>query len=329
MGLDVYNRSVLVAKVTGWNYNERRYMKENLKLNRQMSKQEALTAPLQKLNLMDDFLFDAATMDIEACKIILELSLGIEIRSIRWKEGQKVIHNLPGKRGIRMDFYVEDEEGSLFDVEMQKRNEGNIPKRTRFYQALVDAPLLESGEKSFDGLKPSYIVVICGFDLYGKGKYRYTFESQCREVPGLAIGDDCKKIFLNTKGKNDREVEPSLPEFLHYIEESTEERVPGGCDERLRHLHKIIAGIKSSEQMGVTYMKMEERDRQIREAGKKEGMAMGQERGRKQGVELGVRALTEAFQEMGVSREATTALISAKFHISRSEALAYVKRYWK
>ena len=34
-----------------------------------------------------------------------------------------------------MDFYVEDEEGRIFDVEMQKRNEGNIPKRTRFCRA--------------------------------------------------------------------------------------------------------------------------------------------------------------------------------------------------
>lgn len=155
--------------------------------------------PLRQLNLMDDFLFDVATVDLETCQIILELSLGITIRQIRWKEGQKVIHNLPGKRGIRMDFYVQDMDGHVFDVEMQKRNEGNIPKRTRFYQALVDAPLLKSGEKGYDRLNPVYIVVICGFDLYGLGKYRYTFENLCREVEGLALGDGCRKVILNTK----------------------------------------------------------------------------------------------------------------------------------
>lgn len=101
-------------------------MKE--KLNKQMPEATNVLEPLQKLNLMDDFLFDVTTVDLEACKIILELSLGFKIREIKWKEGQKVIHNLPGKRGIRMDFYVIDEEGQIFDVEMQKRNEGNIPK---------------------------------------------------------------------------------------------------------------------------------------------------------------------------------------------------------
>ena len=46
-------------------------------------------------------LYTDATIDLETCKLIIELSLGINIRSIAWKEGQKVVHNLPGRRGIR------------------------------------------------------------------------------------------------------------------------------------------------------------------------------------------------------------------------------------
>ena len=251
-------------------------MEEKTKLNMQMYDPESVLAPLQKLNLMDDFLFDAATVDLETCKIIIELSLGITIRNIVWKEGQKVIHNLPGNRGIRLAFYVEDDQGQVFDVEMQKRNEGNIPKRTRFYQALIDAPMLKSGERGFDGLKPAYIVVICGFDLFGYGLYRYTFDNRCKEVPDLVMGDECQKIILNTKGKNDHEVEKALVDFLHYVEKSSEENVPEDCDERLKHLHKKISEIKSNEQMGVSYMKMEERDRLIREEGEKKGEKIGE-----------------------------------------------------
>lgn len=227
---------------------------------------------------MDDFLFDAATVDLETCKIIIELSLGITIRNIVWKEGQKVIHNLPGNRGIRLDFYVEDDQGQVFDVEMQKRNEGNIPKRTRFYQALIDAPMLKSGERGFDGLKPAYIVVICGFDLFGYGLYRYTFDNRCKEVPDLVMGDECQKIILNTKGKNDHEVEKALVDFLHYVEKSSDENVPEDCDERLKHLHKKIHQIKMSEEIGVSYMKMEERDRLIRDEGLRRGRAEGDAR---------------------------------------------------
>ena len=192
---------------------------------------------------MEDFLFDAATVDLETCKIIIELSLGITIRNIVWKEGQKVIHNLPGNRGIRLDFYVEDDQGQVFD-----------------------------------GLKPAYIVVICGFDLFGYGLYRYTFDNRCKEAPDLVMGDECQKIILNTKGKNDHEVEKALVDFLHYVEKSSDENVPEDCDERLKHLHKKIHKIKMSEEMGVSYMKMEERDRLIRDEGLRRGRAEGDAR---------------------------------------------------
>ena len=110
--------------------------------------QEDRWKPLKEMNLTDDFLFDVATAELENCKTIIEIIYWFAIKKTSsWKEGQKVIHNIPGKRGIRMDFVAESEDGRVFDVEMQNRKEGNIPKRTRFYQALMDAPLLKSGEK--------------------------------------------------------------------------------------------------------------------------------------------------------------------------------------
>ena len=47
----------------------------------------------------------------------------LTLKSLKWKEGQKVVHNIPGKRGIRMDFVAESEDGRVFDVEMQNRKE--------------------------------------------------------------------------------------------------------------------------------------------------------------------------------------------------------------
>ena len=254
-------------------------MSVNKQLNMRISNEEEILEPLRKLNLLDDFLFDVATVDLETCKIILELSLGIRIKKLSWREGQKVVHNLPGYRGIRMDFYAVAEDGTVFDVEMQKRNEGNIPKRTRFYQALVDSPMLKSGERGFDNLRPTVIIVICGFDLYGYGKYRYTFENRCLEDLTLPLGDDCKKVILNTKGNNKNEVESNLVDFLNYIENSEDESISECCDERLKNLHNKIRQIKSSVQIGVEYMKMEERDRLIREEAMQQGLAQGQSQG--------------------------------------------------
>ena len=215
-----------------------------------------------ELDLVDDYMFDVVTEDLESCKLILELAMGIRIKKIRWRENQKVIHNLPGKRGARLDFYVETEEGTVYDVEMQKRKRGNIPKRTRFYQSLIDVPMLKSGEESFDKLKPSVIVVICGFDLYGYGQYRYSFSNRCLEVDDLELGDETSKIILNTKGTNDAEEDPTLISFLHYVENSSEEVLEESSDPRLKRLHEIIESIRSNAEMEAQYMKGITRERE-------------------------------------------------------------------
>ena len=230
---------------------------------------------LQELNLTDDFLFDVATEELENCKAIIELTTGLRLKSLKWKSGQKVIHNLPGKRGVRLDFIAESEDGRIFDVEMQNRNEGNIPKRTRFYQALIDAPILKSGERGFDKMNPLYIIIICNYDPYGKKKYCYTFDNQCKEVPGLRLGDEVTKLLLSTRGENKEEVSKELVDFLHYVTESNENGLPDECDERLKRLHESIREIKASADMEVEYMKMEERERIIRDEGKQIGIING------------------------------------------------------
>lgn len=166
------------------------------KINDGTQKQTAVrpVKPFSELNLIDDFMFDVATEDLEICKYIIELSLNIRTKEICWKEGQKVLHNRPGRRGIRLDFYVVDENGKVYDVEMQYGNAGNLARRTRFYKALLDSPVLKSGEKGFENLPCTYVIFICGFDPFGYGKYRYTFANRCGEVPGLVLEEELSVI---------------------------------------------------------------------------------------------------------------------------------------
>ena len=52
--------------------------------------QEDAWKPLKEMNLTDDFLFDVATTELENCKTIIELSTGLRLKSLKWKEGQNV-----------------------------------------------------------------------------------------------------------------------------------------------------------------------------------------------------------------------------------------------
>lgn len=74
-------------------------MSVNKQLNMQILDRESILVPLQKLNLLDDFLFDTAMEDLETCKIILELARGVKIRNLQGvpKNCDERLKNLHGK----------------------------------------------------------------------------------------------------------------------------------------------------------------------------------------------------------------------------------------
>ena len=76
----------------------------------------------------------------------------------------------------------------IYDAEVQKRNTGGLAKRSRFYQALIDSTLLPPGEgMNFHPLPESFLIMITPFDLWGRGRYRYTFKMRCEEEPDLYL----------------------------------------------------------------------------------------------------------------------------------------------
>lgn len=103
------------------------------------------------------------------------------------------------------------------------KNTKNLPKRSRFYQSMIDSKLLEPGEKDFNKMNDVYIILIAPFDLFGEGKYMYTFQMTCQESFSVLLNDGATRIFLNTHGTNPEDVSPELVELLHYIENTTQE----------------------------------------------------------------------------------------------------------
>lgn len=60
--------------------------------------------------------------------------------------------------------------------------EGELAKRTHYYQGMIDMALLGKGkDATYDQLNTSFIIFICTFDLFGKGLPMYTFRHRCVE----------------------------------------------------------------------------------------------------------------------------------------------------
>ena len=156
---------------------------------------------------------------------------------------------------------------------------------------MIDSKLLIPGIAGYNGLNDVYIIMIMPFDLFGEGRYRYTFRMSCEEVPGLDLRDGVTRIFLNTRGSNAEGESEELIGLLRYFEDSSADSAMRSGSDRVMKLHEKVEKLRKSEEMGVRFMNAWEEkllDRQDGyEEGLEEGLAAGEKRGRKSGLAEG------------------------------------------
>ena len=173
---------------------------------------------LRDLTLLNRFLFAEAMDDPVNMRNLLEIILGREIVLKNLPQTEKEQRNSPLHKYVKLDVWAVDEDDTIYDTEPHQGEQEPLPKRSRLYQGMIDSKLLEAGEVDYTKLNNVYIIVITPYDVFGQGKYRYTFRMACREEPGLDLKDGAERIFLNTRGINPEEVSPELVELLHYME---------------------------------------------------------------------------------------------------------------
>ena len=136
------------------------------------------------------------------------------------------------------------------------------------------------GEVDFSNMKDCYSIIIAPFDLFGKELYQYTFQMTCAET-GQPLEDGATRIFLNTHGKNPKDISPELKELLYYMEHTTEEI---SCStSRLQEIKNHVNIVKSSEEIGVKYMQEWEEKILDKRKARAEGLAEGRAKGRAEG----------------------------------------------
>lgn len=209
----------------------------------------------EELDLKNAFLFAAALDEPETCQLILELILGRNIPPVQVHTEHTLLYS-SDFRSLRLDVYAADEMQVSYNLEMQNKDEGNLPKRSRYHQAEMDLTSLKPGE-DFNDLRPSFVIFICTFDPFGRNLYRYTFEERCKEQD-FPLGDGTCKIFLSTKGENREDVPEELIHFLQYVENSTDAYVEQIQDDKIQKLHKRVCSLKKSRRWEGRYMTLGE-----------------------------------------------------------------------
>ena len=194
-----------------------------------------------------------------------------------------------------MDARATETEGRNFATEMQNDTEkDDMRRRARFYQRLIDTPLLKSGrETRYKYLPPTIITFITQKDIFGKGLAKYTFTEQCEEIKDLHLEDGTTKIFLNMASKKG---EPILVSLLQYMKHTTLENPEILVkDERLTQLDDIVTEVKQSEEWEAVRMSI---------------LSIGLERGEQIGLKKGMaKSVLELLEENGPVSEKTKKMI--------------------
>ena len=128
-----------------------------------------MITPLSELPLHNDFMFGQVMRSEEICKLFLEELLGLDIQRIEFIDRQKDLTDSYEYHGIRLDVYLKDEKGTVFNVEIQADRRHDLPKRVRFYQSGIDRSELPKGA-DYAVLSESYIIFVCDFDYFHIGK---------------------------------------------------------------------------------------------------------------------------------------------------------------
>lgn len=262
-----------------------------------------------EISIQDDFVFGSVMSNKRLCQRLIQLILPrLKIERIEFPTVQKTVQESQFSRGVRFDVYTKDQDGVVYEIDMQVRHTLGLPQRVRYYQGRIDSEMLKHGQQ-YASLRQSYVIFICPFDPFGQGRHRYDFINYCKQNKSLELDDGRTAIFLNTKGtKND--VSNDLRNFLDYVDNKDVDN-----DEYVNELRDYIRNLSKNTEWRNDYMDnkthMMFHDEDVREEGKKAGIAAGK-------LEA-IRGTIELLHQMGLPEDQLRSKVQRQFDLSNAQ----------
>ena len=216
----------------------------------------------EELKISNQFMFrKVMESNQQLCKEMLETIFSKKIERIEYLETEKDMKVSYDSKGIRLDVYLNDSRGTVYNLEMQTQMKDYLPKRSRYYQSNIDIDNLLKG-MHYSELEESYVIFICNFDLFSYNRYIYTFENVCKEDMSIRLDDGAYKVFINTKGSVG-EITPGLKSLLDFFDGNDP------SDDLTRRLEAAVERARNNKEWRADYMVLNA----MRMDDKAEGMA--------------------------------------------------------
>ena len=167
---------------------------------------------IQKFRLIDDTFFNVCFDNyIEGMQLLLRVFFGRDDLVVKHVVTQQSADNLYG-RGVRFDVLAEDSEGKLYDCEVQRANEGAVPRRARYNSSMMDARELAKSAV-FSDLPETWVIFITENDIYGEGFPLYHVERIIEELQ-QPFHDGAHILYVNGANRDDTPLGRLMQDFF-------------------------------------------------------------------------------------------------------------------
>ena len=143
----------------------------------------------------DDFMTIVFSSDTKAAELILERD-DLTVKSCMSQQEKR---NLYG-RSVILDIIAEDTDHRLYNIEIQRSDKGNSPKRVRYNTAMIDSHTLQCGD-DFTDLPELYIIFITEHDYLKLNKPYYKvkkyFDVTDKNGQKIAYDDGINVMYVN------------------------------------------------------------------------------------------------------------------------------------
>ena len=175
------------------------------------------------ITLMNNrFMYKVFDGNIPATQRMLRVILNNDKIKVQKVSVQQWLQNLYG-HSTQLDILAEDENGTQFNVEIQRNDEGASVQRARFYCGALDMHFLDSGEK-YEALPDTYVIFITENDVFKEGRQIYNIERSINES-GKVFGDGSHIVYVNAACQDDTPLGRLMQDFnsnnpakMHYKE---------------------------------------------------------------------------------------------------------------
>ena len=186
-------------------------------------------ARIERYCFMDDIFFSVCFDGNKECvQYILRIILDKPDLTVEEVHSQQSVDIFYG-RSVRPDVFAKDSAGELYDIEIQRTDDGALPQRARYNSSMLDYHNLNKGE-SYKKLPETYVIFITENDVLQDGEQIYFIDRTILKS-GKPFNDGSHIIYVNGSIREGSPLGDLMHDFFCSVPAQMKHKTLAACSE--------------------------------------------------------------------------------------------------